>query len=52
MLLCHLGIFCLLRSQEMMEFWEKVIVYDDLFLVLFVLFFSFCLMFYLIWEDK
>jgi len=34
-----------------MEFWEKVIVYDDLFLVVFVLFFVFCFIFYLMWKD-
>ena len=35
-----------------MEFWEKVVIYDDLFMVIGVLLFSFCFMFYLIWKDK
>ena len=34
-----------------MRFWEKIVIYDDLFLVIFVLFFVFCFIFYLIWKD-
>ena len=36
----------------MMKFWEKIIIHDDFFLLVFVCFFVFICMFFTIWEDK